>query len=356
MHRDGRLLWLHLVYRDGWSARWWNDEPTDGEITLTGTFNAMLTDFGVDAPPRVHGRIRLMHLVEKQVRPIENGWTTIDGTDRLIEIDAIPVAHDWWPSKDTKDGDFIASGVLIEMDLDHSPPSLRPFAAGAVTIRRDSIWVMHSSDPVLFQVDTAGAVPVITRYLLPLTIEPSVDRWSRRIHAIDDGIWITSEHDIHLCTISPEIELNIERCTTEGSWATAVHEGQLYLLGRTRSSMTSNRRHGVIRTYPDEQRVRLLDRLTRRITPVDGPDDIRATRADRATAVDGTQWSVDGTNMLRRIDSNGTASSIDLTAESETVTVRWTTPDAFADPANADVVASITVDASRFVPKTPPNP
>ncbi len=356
MHRDGRLLWLHLVYGDGWSARWWNDKPTDGEVTLTGTYNAMLTDFGVDAPPHVHGRIRLMHLVDKQVRPIENGWTTIDGTDQLTEIDAIPVAHDWWPSKDTEDGDFASSGVLIDIDLDDNPSSLRPFVAGAVTIRGDSIWVMHSSDPVLLQVDTAGAVPVITRYLLPLTIEPSVDRWSRRIHAIEHGFWITSEHDIHLCTISPEGELNIERHTTEGSWATAVHEGQLYLLGWTRSSMNSNRRHGVIRTYPDEERVRLLDRVTRRIVPVDGPDEIRATRADRAIAPDGTQWSVDGTNMLRRFGSDGTASKIDLTAESETVTVRSTTPEAFADPANAGVVASITVDASRLVPKTPPNP
>nr|WP_314144952.1 hypothetical protein [uncultured Rhodococcus sp.] len=355
MHRDGRLLWLHLVYGDGWSARWWADKPADGEVTLTGTFNAMLTDFGVDAPPRAQGRIRLMHLVEKQVRSTENGWTTIDGTDQLTEIDAIPVAHDWWPSTDTKDGDFISSGVLIEMDLDDNPSSLRTFAAGAVTIRGDSTWVMHSSDPVLVQVDTAGVVPVITRYLLPLTIEPSTDRWSRRIHAIDDGLWITSEHDVHLCTISPEGELNIERHTTEGSWVTAVHEGQLYLLGRTRSSMNSNRRHGAIRTYPDKHRVRLLDKATRRITPVDGPDDIRATRADRATAVDGTQWCVDGTNMLRRIDSDGTASKIDLTAESETVTVRSTTPDAFADPANADVVASITVDVSGFLPKTPPN-
>ncbi|CCQ14627.1 Outer membrane lipoprotein LolB [Rhodococcus sp. AW25M09] len=356
MHRDGRLLWLHLVYGDGWSAQWWNDEPTDGEVTLTGTFNAMLTDFGVDAPPRVHGRIRLMHLVDEQVRPTEKGWTTIDGTDQLTEIDAIPVAHDWWPSKDTKDGDFIASGVLIEIDLDDHPSSLTPFAAGAVTIRGDSIWVMHSSEPVLLQVDTAGTDPVTTRYLLPLTIEPSNDRWSRRIHAIDDGLWLTSEHDIHLCTISPEGELSIERYATEGSWSTAVHEGQLYLMGRTRSSMNSNRRHGVIRTYPDEERVRLLDRVTRRIVTVDGPDGIRASRADRATAADGTQWSVDGTNMLRRIDSDGTASKTDLTAESETVTVRSTTSDAFADPANADVVAAITVDVSRFVPKTPPSP
>lgn len=356
MHCDGRLLWLHLVYGDGWSAQWWTDEPTDGEVTLTGTFNAMLTDFGVDAPPRVHGRIRSMHLVDQQVRPTENGWTTIDGTNQLTEIDAIPVAHEWWPSKDTEDGGFVASGVLIDIDLDDNPSSLRPFVAGAVTIRGNSIWVMHSSDPVLLQVDTAGAVPVVTRYLLPLTIEPSVDRWSRRIHAIDDGFWITSEHDIHLCTISPEGELNIERYTTEGSWTTTVHEGQLYLLGRTRSSMNSNRRHGVIRTYPDEQRVRLLNRVTRRLTPVDGPDDIRFVRADRATAVDGTRWRVDGTTMLRRIDSDGTASKIDLTAESATRTVRSTTPDAFADPANADVVASITVDSSHFVPKRPPNP
>ena len=160
MHRDGRLLWLHLVYGDGWSAQWWADTPTNGEVTLTGTFNAMLTDFGVDTPPRVHGRVRSMHLVDEQVRSIENGWTTIDGTDRLTEIDAIPVAHDWWPSKDTEDGDFVSSGVLIDIDLDDNPSSLGPFAAGAVTIRGNSIWVMHSSDPVLVQVDTAGAVPV----------------------------------------------------------------------------------------------------------------------------------------------------------------------------------------------------
>ncbi|KZF09875.1 MAG: hypothetical protein WBD41_29135 [Rhodococcus sp. (in: high G+C Gram-positive bacteria)] len=193
---------------------------------------------------------------------------------------------------------------------------------------------------------------------MPLTIEPTIDRWARRIHAVDDGCWITSEHDIHRCILAPDGELSVDRYTTEGGGTSAVHEGRLYLLGSTRSHMMDDRRHGLVRTYPDAQRLRMLDEVDRRIVPVDGPADVAATRADRATGADGTQWCVDGTHTLRRIGPDGVTSTIDLsgststgptaTGLTEVGTVRWTTPDAFTDPANADVVARITVDVSRF--------
>ncbi|MET4046304.1 MULTISPECIES: hypothetical protein [unclassified Rhodococcus (in: high G+C Gram-positive bacteria)] len=146
--------------------------------------------------------------------------------------------------------------------------------------------------------------------------------------------------------------MSVDRIIAEGGWASAVQDGQLYFLGSTRSHMSSDRRYGVIRTYPDTQRVRLLDRSARRIVPVDEPEGITGSRADRATGPDGTQWCVDGTNSLRRIDPDGATSSIDLLGEAVTGTVEWTTPGAFEDPANADVVASIAVDVSRFIRKT----
>lgn len=352
-HPDGHLKWLHLLYGDGWSSQWWTDEPTNGPVTLTGIFSA---DFGylngIDQPPRVYGRIHRMHLVHKQVQPIDNGWTTIEGTDHLTEIETVPAANEWWPTTTTQDGDFLAAGILIELDLDDTPALPTQFVAGALAVSGNTIWVMHACGPILLRVHVDGTVSTITRYLLPLTIEPPIDRWARRIHAADDAVWITSEHDIHLCTLAPEGELSIDRYAIDGGRTSALHEGTPYFLGSTRSSMRSDRRHGSIRTYPDAQRVRMLDKPNRRIIPADGPADVTATRADRATAADGTQWCVDGTNTLRRIAPDGTTSMIDLSTATVVGTVRSITPDAFTDPANADVVASITFDISQLRRKT----
>ncbi|OLT34186.1 hypothetical protein C5142_15050 [Rhodococcus sp. BGS-1C] len=345
-YRDGRLRWLHLVYGDGWSSQWWTDEPTNGPVTLTGIFSASLGGFGIDMPPQVLGRIVRMFLVHSQVRPTGNGWAGVDGTDQLTEIDTVPIENDWWPSETTTEGDLVASGILIDLDLDDVPVRPTPFVAGAVAAAGDCLWVMHSSDPVLLRVETTSST--ITRYLLPLTIEPTIDRWARRIHAVDDGCWITCEHDIHRCILAPDGELSVDRYTTEGGGTSAVHEGRLYLLGSTQSHMMDDRRHGLVRTYPDAQRLRMLNDADRRIVPVDGPADVAATRADRATGADGTQWCVDGTHTLRRIGLDGVTSTIDLSGRTATGTVRCTTPDAFADPANADVVGRITVDVSRF--------
>ncbi|MDV6264089.1 hypothetical protein [Rhodococcoides yunnanense] len=346
-YRDG-LRWLHLVYGDGWSSRWWSKESTNGPVTLTGMFSACLDDRAIDDPPHVRGHIIRIHLVHKQVRPSDHGWTGVDGTDRLTEIDRVPISIDWWPTQATKAGGLLASGILVELDLDDAPVLPTRFVAGAVSTDGNTVWVMHSSDPVLLRVDTAGS-PTITRYALPLTIEPPIDRWGRRIHAVEDGCWITSEHDIHRCILDPNGVLSIDRLSTEGGGISAVHEGRLYLLGSTRSSMRGDRRHGTIRTYPDSQRLRVLNETDRCIEPVDGPADVNASRADRATGADGTQWRVDGTNTLRRIGVDGTTSAVDLSSATAIGVVRRTTPDAFTDPANADVVGPITVDVSRFI-------
>ena len=348
-YRNG-LRWLHLVYGDGWSSRWWSTESTNGPVTLTGLFSACLDDRGIDDPPHARGRILRMHLVHKQVRPTDNGWAGVDGTDRLTETDRVPISIDWWPTQATKAGDLLASGILVELDLDDAPILPTRFVAGAVATDGDTVWVMHSSDPVLLRVDTAGS-PTITRFVLPLTIEPPIDRCVRRDHAVNDGCWNTSEHDIYRCILDPNGVLSIDRLSTEGGGITAVHEGRLYLLGSTRSFMRGDRRHGTIRTYPDSQRLRVLNETDRRIEPVDGPADVKATRADRATGADGTRWCVDGTNILRRIDVDGSTTTVDLSEVSDTGVVRQTTPDVFTDPANADVVGPITVDVSRLVRK-----
>ncbi|OZC76494.1 hypothetical protein CH251_06240 [Rhodococcus sp. 06-462-5] len=349
-YRDGRLRWLHLVYGDGWSSRWSADESTNGPVTLTGVFSACLDDRGIDDPPHVRGRITRMHLVHKQVRPTENGWTGVDGTDRLTELDRVPISIDWWPTQATKTGDHLASGILVELDLDDALILPTRFVAGAVATDGDTVWVMHSSDPVLLRVDTAGS-PTITKYVLPLTIEPPTDRWTRRIHAIDGGCWITSEHDIHRCILDPNGVLSIDRLSTEGGGISTVHDGRLYLVGSSRSFLRDDRRHRTIRTHPDTPRLRVLNETERRIEPIDGPADVQASRADRATGADGTQWWVDGTNTLRRIDVDGSTTTVDLSDATAIGVVRPTTPDVFTDPANADVVGPITVDIPRLVRK-----
>ncbi|WP_354558848.1 MULTISPECIES: hypothetical protein [unclassified Rhodococcus (in: high G+C Gram-positive bacteria)] len=144
-HRDGQLRWLHLLYGDGWSSQWWTDEPTHGPVTLTGIFSAGSGELnGIDTPPRVCGRITRMHLVHKQVEPMDNGWTGIAGTDRLTAIEMVPAAGNWSPTEKTQDGDFVESGVLLELDLDNVPTMPTPFVAGAVTLDGNTVWVMPS--------------------------------------------------------------------------------------------------------------------------------------------------------------------------------------------------------------------
>lgn len=354
--RDGGLRWLHLVYGDGWSSQWWTDRAVRGPVTLTGIFSADLEmGSGTDRPGRVHGRVRRIHLVERRVRPLDNGWAQVPGTDRLSEKGTFPTDVDWWPTDSAQDGDFVAAGVLVELDLNARPDCKPAFNAGAIAVHDNIVWVMHASDPILLRVDTSiGGPPNIVRYTLPLPLEVPDEKWTRRVHADgDDGCWITSPHDIHRCTLTDDGGLNLDRYTTEGGRVTAVHLHKLYVVGQSRGWLSSDRRHGVIRTRPDLHRLQVLDETNRRLAPVTHPELERtvstaATRADVALDTGGTKWSVAGPEELRRINrQTGHASTVDLSGPSRIGVVHDATPNPYTDPINADIVAAITVDPTR---------
>lgn len=349
---DGALRWLHLVYGDGWSSQWWTDRAVRGPVTLTGIFSADLEDDrGRDRPGRVYGRVHRIHLVERGVRRLDNGWEQIPGADRLSEAATVPNDVRWWPTDTTRDGDFVATGVLVELDLNARSEREPMFKAGAVAVHENIVWVMHASDPILLRVDASrGGPPNIVRYTLPLPIEVLDGLWTRRVHADgNDGCWITSPHDIHRCTLTAAGELTLDRYTTAGDRATTVHQHKLYVIGQSRAGLSTDRRHGTVRTEPGLHRLQVLDETARRLIPVTDPELERtvrktATRADVAVDSDGTTWSVAGPEELRRINrQTSDTSTVDLSGPSRTGVVRVATPDPYRDPINADIVAAITV-------------
>ena len=360
---DGARRWLHLVYGDGWSSQWWTDRAVRGPVTLTGVFSAELEDDrGRDRPGRVCGRVRRFHLVERRVRRLDNGWSQIPGSDRLSEVDAVPNDVSWWPTETTRDGDFVAVGVLVELDLNARSDCTPAFRAGAVAVHENIVWVMHASDPILLRVDASGGgPPSIVRYTLPLPIEILDELWTRRVHADGtDGCWITSPHDIHRCTLTGDGELNLDRYTTAGGRATTVYEHKLYVVGQSRARLSNDRRHGIGRTEPDLHRLQVLDETTRRLIPVTDPELERtvpkaATRADVAVDTDGTTWSIVGREKLRSINQQTSdTSTVALSGPSRIGVVRVATPDPYSDPINAALLAAITVDPTRLKTAHPP--
>lgn len=214
---------------------------------------------------------------------------------------------------------------------------------------------MHASDPILLRVDASrGSPPNIVRYTLPLPIEVLDGLWTRRVHAdSNDGCWITSPHDIHRCTLTAAGELTLDRYTTAGGRATAVHQHKLYVIGQSRAWLSNDRRHGTVRTEPGLHRLQVLDETARRLIPVTDPELERtvtkaATRADVAVDSDGTTWSVASPEKLRRINQHSDTSTVTLSGPSRTGAVRATTPDPYSDPVNADIVAAIPVDPIRL--------
>lgn len=360
---DGVLRWLHLVYGDGWSSQWWSDRCVRGPVTLTGIFSADLEDArGQDRPGRVCGRVRRIHLVEREVRRLDDGWGQIPGVDRLSEVDTVPNDASWWPTDTTRDGDFVAAGVLVELDLNARSDIDPAFKAGAVAVHGNIVWVMHASDPILLRVDTSrGGPPDIVRYTLPLPIEVLDELWTRRVHADGNGgCWITSAHDIHRCTLTAAGELSLDRYTTAGGRVATVHQRNLYVVGQSRVRLSHTRRHGTVRTEPDLHRLHVLDEAARRLISVTDPELERAvrkaaTRADVAVDTDGTTWSVAGPEKLRCTNpQTGDTSTIILAGPSKTGAVRTATPDPYSDPINADIVAAITVDPTRLKTAHPP--
>lgn len=342
-HPEGGLRWPLEVIGDGWSAEWLSDRPLTGRVELTGRLFVGISWTSSDNPVRVRGRVRRVQLVEQRTEHTGGGLRAVDGTERLTEIEATP--HRFWSNWDTRSTEdhFEEVGVLLDLDLDDVPATEVEFVAGAVSVDGSDVWVMDRSNPVLLHLDTAATPPRVVEYLLPLTIEPPTGQWTRKVHADRDGCWITSRYEVFRCDRAGDGTVTIERVCAEGGRSVLV-DGRLFLVGSTYPMLSLDRRYGAVRVDPDAHPVRMLDD-ERRLVPVDDPATVaRVTaeprRADKASGADGTEWvAVVG---LTAQSPDGTRRRADLDARTRG-TVHWIQPDPYADPANADIMARISV-------------
>ncbi|TQF68250.1 hypothetical protein FK531_14165 [Rhodococcus spelaei] len=348
---DGELRWPHEVVGDGWSAEWLSDRPLAGRVELTGRLFAGISWTASDDPVRVRGRVRRVRVVEHRVDRTDRGLRAVDGTERLTDVEAAP--RRFWSNWDVQSEDhFQETGVLIDLDVDDVPATEVGFVAGAVAVHGADVWVMDRSNPFLLHVDTAATPPRVVEYLLPLTIESPKDQWTRTVHADRGGCWIASRHDVFRCDRTGDAAVTIERVCAEGGNYSSVVDGRLFLVGTTRPALHTDRRYGMVRVDADAHPVRMLDDELR-LVPVDDPATVaRVTaqrrRADTAHAADGTEWVAVGDLTAQSPD--GTRRQVDLDVRTRG-TMHWVQPDPYADPANAELLASMWV--SPPVPRKP---
>ena len=340
------LVWPLEVHGDGWSAEWLSDLPLTGRVDLTGTVVGLNWN-GFDPPVPARGRVRRIQLVEQRFEHTDTGWRAVAGTERLTEMESTP--HHSWSTGETPSTEdhFQEIGVLLDLDFDDAGAATLEFVAGSVSIDGPDVWVMDRSNPVLLHVDTRSSPPRIVEYLLPLTIEPPTTLWTRKVHADSEGCWITSMHDVFRCDLACDGTLTVERISTEGG-ISVVADGRLFLVGYMDPTLRRDRRYGLIRVEPDAHRLRMLDD-ERRFVPVDDPATVAGVtahprRADRARGTEDTEWVAAG--GLTAHSPDGVHRRIDLETRVRG-TVHWIEPDPHADPANADILARISVPVPR---------
>lgn len=339
---DGGLWWPIELIGDRWCAELVSDRPVAGPVEFTGRLVVDIAWTGSEHPSPVRGRVRRIRLVEQRIESEPGGGRrVVEGSQRSSDVEATP--HNFWSnwsnwSDSSAEDPWVATGVLLELDLDDVPMPQRGFTAGAVAVHDHDVWVMDRSDPVLLHVDTSRIPAVMTEFLVPLTIEPPTAPWTRALHADRNGCWITSQYEVFRCDRSEHNSVRIERVTTEGG-RSIVDEGRLFLCTFPRPILRSDRRYGVVRVEPDPYPVRLLGD-DGQLVPVEDAAlaariSARKSRPDVAESADGTRWVAAGDLVAFRPD--GTGERIDL--ETRTVgVVEWIRSDPRTDPKNADVI------------------
>ncbi|MGB7363610.1 MAG: hypothetical protein WA931_11295, partial [Rhodococcus sp. (in: high G+C Gram-positive bacteria)] len=291
---DGRFRWWHQLYGGGWNAGWWSEHPRIGRVEEVGYFCAELGG-DRDAPYALRGRVTRVQVVDQHHdRMADGGWSAATGTEELVRVDTVPSGFYRTRVADDVDSFVGPTGVLVELELADGIESPRRFAAGAVSIDHDVVWVMHCSEPRLLRIDASGRV---VEFELPMTIDTPWDRWTRRVLATPDGCWITGQHDIHRVLVTAADAVSIERHCRTGSSTSVVLDGAVYLVGSTTAMLMDDRRYGLIPSVVETHPVRVYDEEQRAVRVVDDPTlmfEVRARvpRADRATAPDGSTWWV----------------------------------------------------------------
>lgn len=337
-YNDATLLWHFEVLGDGWTAYWSHDRPVSGRIHLTGRLIPDFVRAVAGHPGVMTGKIRRLQLVEEQFRATDAGPRPITGTAQLRDLGPSPDRY-WpnWRRIYTNDDPVQETGVLVDLDLDAVPDDVTDFEAGAVTVTGTDVWVMDRANPLLLHVDTSHSPPQVVEYLLPLSIEPPPDKWSRRVHADRDGCWITSPEEIVRCARLGPTELSVHRVTTEGGDYTIDYEGRLFVCTYPHHSVHDHPQYGFVHIDPDQYPVREL--IDGDLIPV-LDDSITAIvqshrrRADRVETADGTKWIADAT--LTAELPEGTVHTIDLDPRTPGQ-VQWIREDPSQDPAFMDL-------------------
>lgn len=293
-------------------------------------------------PARVRGRVRRVRLVEQRLERTDRRVRVVDGTERLTEVESTP--HRFWSDPDmaAAEDHFEATGVLVDLDVDDVPSATAEFVAGAVSVDGTDVWVMDRSNPILLHLDTSTTPTRVVEYLLPLTIEPPVDQWTRKGYADRDGCWITSRYEVFRCDRAEDGTLTVERVCAEGG-KTVLVDGRLFLLGHRRPNLSNDPRYGAVRIEADTHPLRVLDE-ERHFVPVEDPATIAQVRAQprragTARGAEGTEWTAVGELIAQSPD--GTRRRINLDPSTRG-TVHWIQPDPHADPANADIISRIS--------------
>ena len=186
-------------------------------------------------------------------------------------------------------------------------------------------------------------VAVVTEFLLPLTIEPPTEAWTRAMHADRHGCWITSLHEVFRCTRTASTEVTVERVTTEGG-RSVVDEGRLFLRTFPKAIVRTDRRYGVVRIEPAAHPVRMLDDAGQ-LVPVEDAALAARILARRelphvARSVDDTRWIA--AEELIAEDPDGSRERIDLEIRA-CGTVQWLRSDPMTNPNNADIITVISL-------------
>lgn len=217
--RGGRMgverhwQWTGVLRGDGWTAQWVGTRPRTGQVELTGRFSVRPW-----AREKIRGRVARVTLVSTMIGRSGGDGARVPAPDanqpRCVDVESTPR----WLNRDERRGaDPLerVSGVLVDLDLDGTPPrELRPAVIpGDVSASGPAIWVLDQQLPVLSHV---AADRSVTEYLFP-----GAPAAGRRVHATPQGCWVSGPDGLYRITLGrPAYKVR------EGSTTVAVTVGE----------------------------------------------------------------------------------------------------------------------------------
>lgn len=326
LYPDRNLKWPLKVTGDGWTAKWFHDEPFAGRLRVPARLWPQFTRAVPGHPETTTGRVRRLQLVEAQYENTPDGKRRVPGTERVSDLGASPDSK--WPQWTIIPTDdlYQPTAIVVDLDLDDVPDVPRSFDAGTVSVNGPDVWVMDKSHPILVHIDTGPTPHRVTKYLLPLMANPPAGWWYRRVHADESGCWITSGDEIVRGNLDGPAELTLRRAPTDGADYTVALDGRLFVMPHPLITEGDGERDG------EPARLPVRELIDDELIPV--TDDATITRAraasrrpDVATTPDGTTWTANGHLTVQNAD--GDPQPVDLHPRTQGQ-VNWVRPNAWS--------------------------